>query len=424
MVHRPQSLWDTIEDVFTTTDDERVETARARVEREMFSTPEALAWAQSQGLNVAAQQRGPEGLRNEASRDSVLYSMINNFYSCHDNLETIRSRYREQGFDNGTTTKTYFFNMGPGTLGRGASNHEAAMVVDESQNPPIITLNFRGSNLSGSPSAWREGAAGNNIFSKIFDMGMYLFTGRMGNTPIPEWLSHLKGFMSYLTGQEVQSYDVQSEAFWRDAGPDIQRIMQEVSARHPGVAPQIIIAGHSYGVDGATRMVPHLAEAFPQWRENISLVGFGGVPSFSATEQERIYGLLGNNPERARQYGNQGDWIDPVAFVQQYIPIFNLQSMLGTTGSVGERRVMIGGNGHDYTVSSQMHAMIESIERDIARDPANADARARAIIDNYRRDPSSALSQLAQYATGNTGGSTPPNVAPRGSERGAVPVPA
>jgi hypothetical protein len=199
MVHRPQSLWDTIEDVFTTTDDERVESARARVEREMFSTPEALAWAQSQGLNVAAQQRGPEGLRNEASRDSVLYSMINNFYSCDDNVENIRSRYREQGFDNGTTTKTYFFNMGPGTLGRGASNHESAMVVDESQNPPIITLNFRGSNLSGAPSAWREGAAGNNIFTQIFDMGMYLITGRIGNTPIPEWLSHFKGFMSYLT---------------------------------------------------------------------------------------------------------------------------------------------------------------------------------------------------------------------------------
>jgi len=424
MTQRPRTLWDTINDVITTTDDERVAAARTQVEREIFSTPEAIAWAEAQHLDVASGQQGPQELRNPTSRDSTLYSMINNYYDCGDNIETIRSRYREQGFDNGTTTRTYMFNMGPGTLGRGASNQEAFMVVDESQNPPIITLNFRGSNLSGTPGTWREGLTSNNIFSQIFDMAMYVMTGRVGDTPIPEWLTHIKAFTSYLTGQQVESYDVQSEAFWQSAGPDITRIMNEVAERHPGVAPQIILAGHSYGVDGATRMVPKLVEAFPQWQQQISLVGFGGTPSFNRSEQAQIYALLGNDPERARQYGNASDWINPVAFVQQYIPIFDLQGALGTDGTVGEHRIMIGGHGHDYTVSSQVHAMVASIERDMARDPEHASERARALIDAYRRDPSSTLSQLAEYSSGNRGGGTPSNVTPRSSDRGAVPVPA
>lgn len=373
-----------------------MEQARNYVENRTIRESEAVDWMERTGWDVSAGENGSAALRNPNTRDATVFGMIQNFYNRDHDATAILEAFNAQGFNNGTTTNTYLINMGPDSLARSNSNHEATLVVDESANPPIITLNFRGSNSTGVPAAWREGLEGENIFMRLFDMATNYIFGRMGDSAIPEWLTHFKAASDYLGNGRIDAYQQQADAFWEDAGPEINRIIAEVQARHPGVDPQIILSGHSYGADAATRMVHKIGIDNPSLTGQISLLGFGGISSFTGREQTEIMALLGNDENRAIQYINNNDYLDRVARLDPW-----------NNNVVGTRRVIegIGPDGHQYELPARAMAMMEVVEDAIDDNPRTAMQNARAIVDAYQADPDNFLSRLSEYTSAGRSGS-------------------
>ena len=397
--------WDDVIDWVTTDDEERVDAAVDYVENRMIRDGAATDWMVESGWRVT-DNNPSEALRNEATRDATVFSFIQNFYNRDDDLDAIMQAYEDQGFNNGSTTHTYFINMGEGSIGLGNSNHNATLVVDESQNPPVISLNFRGMNptLTGTPDSWR-GEENSNIFVRLFDMATYYIFGRMGDTAIPEWLTQLKGVNGYLGNGHISSYQHQLDAFWEDAGPEVTQIIQDVQARHPGVNPEIILAGHSYGADAAARMVPKIIGAAPELAGNVRVLGYGAVSSFTKSERTQIMSLLGNDIERVTQYINSNDYLDRIARLDPWD-----NNVLGADEVNGQnsRRIIegIGPDGHQYELPARAMAMMEVVEDAIDDNPQTAMQNARAIVDAYQADPTSFLSRLAELTTsGETGSS-------------------
>lgn len=326
-------LWDRL----TTSDDERARHARDRVERAIMGSDDAVAWLRQSGWSASGGDVSA-ALHNPTTRDAAIFSTIQSFYTENNDAARMMQGFTANGLNNGTTTHSYILQS-PG------SNHRAVMVVDESQSPPVVTLAFR------------------------------------GVQPGINFLAPLTGLVDALMGKQAGACERNAEAFWQGAQGQITEAMNALAQRHPGVSPQVVLAGHSYGSDAAARMVPRMAMAFPQWQQHLSLVGYGGTASFTRDEASTIYRVLGSNPERARQYRASNDWINNVP--GGHLP--------------GERRNMAARTGHEYSESSELAAMMNALEEQMKRDPRAASDRARQLVDEFRRDPDAVLAQLAAY---------------------------
>ena len=343
------------------TDESRVAEARDIVEQNIMASPQALEWLEHSGWSATGGDTAL-AMRNPVTRDAGIFAVIQNFSDSHNDPATMMRNFTANGLNNGTTTHAYVLNMGEGTLGNSRSNQQAVLLVDETTEPPRITLAFRGTDPKLIPTSSRD----NDLYT------------------------HLMSIVDYVMGRPMRRYEEQSEIFWQGAKGDITRILGEVAARHPGSVPQLTMAGYSYGADAATRMVPRMAEAFPEWREQLSLVGFGAMSSFSPAERESIYALLGNDPTRARQLMSRNDWIRPW---------FSINSF------VGEEAQLNSSTGHAYNESTHLEAMMDALQQQMARDPRQAEARARELVAAYRRDPDSVLNDLANYTNAVVQGS-------------------
>lgn len=343
------------------TDAERVAHAAQNIEENIFGSDKALSWLRRSGWSATGGDVAA-ALRNPDTRDAAIFAAIQNFADCKDCAPEMLRRYTANGLNNGSTTHTYIINSGEGSIGRSNSEHQAVLVVDEGVRPPTVTLAFRGMN------------------------------------PGKDLLSPITGLMDALLGRKAERCQKQVDQFWAGAQGDITRIMNEVATR-TGATPQITVAGHSYGTDAAARMVPVLAQAFPQSAPTMQMVGFGAMPSFTRNDAAQIYTLLGNDPARARQYLARNDWIRG----------------LGRGCFVGAERDIACRTGHEYKESSQLEAMMAVLERQMAADPRHAEANARKLVEEFKKHPESVLQTLAAYTA------APPTGDARGLRAAAAP---
>lgn len=346
------STWDWIKDCFSD-DTGKVRNAMSAVSNHIFSTRQARDWLQRSGWNACGDVCA--AMRNNNTRDAAIFDAINSFYQSGDDAGRMLQRFTENGLNNGTTTRTYIINSGEGSIGRSDSNHQAILMVDESQSPPIITLGFRGMN------------------------------------PLREGLGVVGGMISAAFGRSSSSYERQAALFWQGAGPDIQRIIGEAQARNPDVAPQINVAGHSYGADGAARMIPHLAQIVPP--ESLRYVGYGNIQSMTKEERDGIWQILGGERAgRATYYMSNHDWV----------------RLSGWAYTLGTRRDIPSGAGHvDYAPTGNVAALMSGLQAQMERDPSRAREIANRIIAEFDRDSGRAMSELASYTSSPPSGGLP-----------------
>lgn len=343
-----------IYDKLTTDDAERVDNAFRQVQDVMVETPAMREWLERSGWSATG-GNALAAMRNKLTRDAATYGALNVFYETGDDPARMMQRFTEHGLNNGTTTRAYIINSGAGSIGQSSSNHQGALLVDESAQPPRVTVVMRGMN------------------------------------PSRDWFSPISGMWNALMGRSSTECQAQADQFWNGAQGDITRIMGEVAARNPGQVPEITLAGHSYGSDAAARLIPKFAEAFPASKDTLQLVGYGATRSFTRAERDSIMAVLGNDENRARQYMTRNDWIN-MGFGQ----------IVG-----GERDIPIDAGHLGYAQAGDVQAMLAAVREQMARDPATAETRARALVEQYRRDPSATLASLAAYTSAPPDGALP-----------------
>lgn len=348
-------LWNWLTGWLNPSDQQHIAHAVDILNKGMFSDNEAQAWLKRSGFDGCGKDLAL-AIRQPATRDAAIYAVIDHFYQCHDDAGQMLQRLAAEGLNNGSTTHSYIMNCGPGSIGQGSSNHQAILVVDESAEPPMVTLAFRGVH------------------------------------PLTDFTSPVSGMLDALGGRQAANCQQEADRFWQDAHADIARIMAEVSARHGGKMPQIHLAGHSYGADAAARMVPSFIAQFPGCGDTLDLTGYGAIQTFTKKERDAIFAMLGNDGERARQYMTRGDIIQHV----------------GVAYTVGEeRRLPIDVAHTDYQQAEGLEAMMDALRESMRQDPKHAEARARELVESYKRNPDSVLAELAAYAGTPAEGSVP-----------------
>jgi hypothetical protein len=354
-----------IYDKLTTDDAERVENAYHTLEEAIIGSPAMVQWLKRSGWKATGGD-GAAAMRNPLTRDAAIFDALNSFYACGDDPTKMLARFAEYGLNNGTSTHAYIINSGAGSIGQSGSNHQGALLVDETANPPRVTLVLRGMN------------------------------------PTRDWRSPLSGLWDTLWGRSATECQSEADQFWEGAKGDIARIMADVAARHPGQVPVVTVAGHSYGSDGAARLIPKFAQDFPQVQDQLQLVGYGAVRSFTAAERDRIMAILGNDANRARQYMTRNDWINYLGFGQ----------IVGT-----ERDIPIDAGHLGYAQAGDLQAMMAALHAQMAADPKQAEQRAKALVEQYKRDPNATLASLAAYTSAPPEGGLP---APESASRAVV----
>lgn len=343
-------IWDKL----TTDDEERVENAYRRVESALADSPAMRSWLERSGWRATGGDV-VAAMRHPLTRDAATYGALNVFYETRDDPAQMMATYTERGLNNGTTTRAYLINHGENGIGKSDSNHQGVLLVDETAAPPRITLVMRGMN------------------------------------PTRDWFSPISGIWNALLGRSSTECQTQADRFWQGAQGDITRIVNEVAARHPGTAPEITIAGHSYGSDAAARLIPKFAESFPHYQEQLNLIGYGATRSFTRAERDQIMAILGNDDNRARQYMTRDDWINT-----------------GLGQIVGRERDIPIDTGHNgYAQASEVQVMMDAVRAQMTRDPATAEARARELVEQYRNNPDATLASLAAYASAPPAGAIP-----------------
>jgi hypothetical protein len=343
-------IWDKL----TTDDEERVENAYRRVESALVDTPAMRNWLERSGWKATGGDV-VAAMRNPLTRDAATYGALNVFYETGDDPAKMMAQFTERGLNNGTTTRAYLINHGDDSLGKSDSNHQGALLVDESAAPPRITLVMRGMN------------------------------------PTRDWFSPVSGIWNALLGRSSTECQAQADQFWQGAQGDITRVMNEVAARHPGAAPEITIAGHSYGSDAAARLIPKFAQSFPQYQGQLNLVGYGATRSFTSAERDQIMAILGNDDNRARQYMTRNDWIKT-----------GLGHVVGR-----ERDIPIDAGHLGYDKAGDVQAVLAAVREQLTANPDAAEARARELVEQYRSNPDATLASLAAYAAAPPSGSIP-----------------
>ena len=350
-----KSAFSWIYDKLTTDDAERVENAYHTLEETIIGSPAMCEWLKRSGWKASGGD-ALAAMRNPLTRDAAIFDAINSFYQADDNAARIIERFTEHGLNNGTTTRAYVINSGEGSIGQSKSNHQGALLVDESASPPRVTLVLRGMN------------------------------------PTRDWRSPVSGLWDALMGRSSSECQAQADQFWDGAKDDITRIMSEVAARHPGQVLEITVAGHSYGSDAAARLIPKMAAAFPASKDTLQLVGYGAMRSFTRAERDNIMAQLGNDGQRARQYMTRNDWINYAGLGQ----------IVGT-----ERDIPIDAGHLGYDQAGDLQAMMAALHAQMAADPKQAEQRAKALVEQYKRDPNATLASLAAYTSAPPEGTAP-----------------
>lgn len=335
-------------DKFTTSDEERVRAAYESVERTIIESQQLKGWLKESGWRATGGD-GVSAMRKSTTRDAAVFGIIEGFYELGDDPAKMLARLKAQGLDNGSSTHSYILNSGEGSIGRSDSNHTAALVVDESAQPPTVTLAFRGMN------------------------------------PASDWQSPTGGLWDTFWGNKAKGCQKEADTFWDGAKGDIARIMREVASRNGGKMPKVVVAGHSYGSDAAARMVPKFIGAFPETRDSIDLVGYGAIQTFTRAERDQIFELLGKDNKRARQYMTRDDIIQDLGF--GYI--------------VGEKRSIPidAGHVHYEDKATDVAALQEALRELMEKDPKHAEERAKRLVEAYKREPDSVLRELAAYTS-------------------------
>lgn len=340
---------------FMPDDATRVENAYHTLEKNIIGSPAMADWLKRSGWH-ATNGNAAVSMRNPLTRDAAIFGAINGFYQLGNDPTKMLARFTEHGLNNGTTTHAYIINSGAGSIGQSSSNHKAALLVDETVEPPRVTMVVRGVN------PWRD------------------------------WQSPASGLWNALWGKTASECQAEADKLWDGAKDDITRIMGEVAARHPGQVPVVTVAGHSYGSDAAARLIPKFAQSFPQSKDTLELVGYGATRSFTAAERDAIMEILGKDGNRARQYMARNDWA----------------KNLGLGVMVGVARDIPIDAGHmGYDQAGDLQAMMAALHAQMAADPKRAEARAQALVEQYRRDPNAVLASLAAYTTAPPEGGLP-----------------
>lgn len=327
-----------VKNFFFPGDEQHVQAAMQTVSEKIFASKTAQDWLKSSGWNAC--ENVVSAMRNPATRPAAIFDAINSFYQCNDDAAKIQERLSCHGLNDGTTTRSYILNSGPGSLAQGQSNHQAMLLVDEGTSPPRITLAFRGMN------PWSE------------SIGVGL------------------GIAQAAFGQQASGFQREADLFWQSAGPEVQRIISEVSAR-TGNAPEITVAGHSYGADAAARLIPKLAQIVP--KAQLHYIGYGGIQSFTRAERAAI----------------QAACADAVQYMASSDPVKGL----GFGYSVGEERDIPSNAGHvDYGPTGNVASLMDVLQEMMRRDPKHAEALASKVVADFQRDSAATMNELAALA--------------------------
>ncbi|MFM9889281.1 MAG: hypothetical protein ACKVOE_01355 [Rickettsiales bacterium] len=327
-----------VKNFFFPGDEQHVQAAMQTVSEKIFSSKQAQEWLKSSGWSAC--ENVVASMRNPATREAAIFDAINSFYQCNDNAAKIQERLACHGLNGGTTTRSYLLNSGPGSIGQGKSNHQAMLLVDEGASPPRITLAFRGM----------------NPFSESIGVGVGLAQAAFGN--------------------KAEGFQREADLFWQSAGPEVQRIIAEVSAR-TGAAPEITVAGHSYGADAAARMIPKLAQIMPKTR--LHYIGYGGIQSFTRAERDQIQAACTS--------------------AVQYIASSDFVKGLGFGYTVGEQRNIPSNAGHaDYGPTGNVASLMEALQDMMQRDPKHVEALANKVVADFKRDSTATMNELAALA--------------------------
>lgn len=326
-----QNIWD----YFFPTDASRVRHAVQDVTQEVLASDEAQAWLKRSGWSSC--ENAVAAMRNPATHEAAVFDAIDSFYQCHDNAAKMLERLTCHGLNDGNVTRAYILNSGVGSIGRSESNHQALLLVDEGVSPPKVTLAFRGMN------------------------------------PLTDSLTVSAGMIQAAFGHKAEGLEQQADLFWQGAGPDIQRILAEVAARHPGATPEITVAGHSYGADGAGRTLLKLARTVP--KAQLHYIAFGPIQSFTEAERDQVTASC----QDAVQYMANSDWV-------QYV---------GYGYTIGEKREIPSSAGHvDYGPTGNVVSLMAAVQEMMLRDPKHADALAKQVINGFKHDADATMIQL------------------------------
>lgn len=363
-----QSAWDWVCDLFSDGPG-KVRRAATRVMERICGSPESRELLERSGLGTHTNVS--EAMRNPATRDAAVYDVIDSFYQNRDDTPRMMEYLSRHGFNNGRTTHAYVINSGEGSVGRGESRHQAVLITDETQSPPQVTLAFRGMN------------------------------------PMTEGLSVVGGMLRVATGNPSSTIQQDADQFWRSAEPGIRRAIEELQARHPHTPVQVTLAGHSYGADGAARMIPHLTEIVRP--EQVRYVGYGGIQSMTREDRDRLTQALGQGGNaRATQYMVNNDWV----------------SWAGWGYTMGTRRDLPTNSGHlNYAATGNVTALMAAVEDQMQRTPEQAREIADRLIADLDRDSSGTLARLANYARDMAGSvGLPAGSAPRSATPSPTPA--
>lgn len=316
-----------------------VQAAMEKVSKKIFASQQAQEWLKNSGWSAC--EDVVSALRNPATRDAAVYDAINSFYQSGNHAEKVLARLNEHGLNDGRATHAIVLNSGRGSVGRGKSDHQALLLIDEGVSPPRITLAFRGM----------------NPFSETIDVGM--------------------GLTQAALGKSAGVFQHEADLFWKSAGPEITRAIADVRAR-TGSTPEITVAGHSYGADAAARMLPKLADIVP--KSSLHYIGYGGIQSFTRKECDAIQAICA----------------DAVQYMATSDPVRGL----GFGYSFGEKRNIPSNAGHcDYRPTGNVASLMDAVRDALWRDPKHAEAMANKIVADFRHDRNGTMAQLAAMAT-------------------------
>lgn len=328
-----------VKNFFFPDDAQHVQAAMQTLSERLFSRTEAQDWLKRSGWSACAD--AVSAMRTPATREAAIFDAIDSFYQCGDDAAKIQERLTCNGLNDGTATRSYILNSGPGSMGQGKSNHQAILLVDEGVSPPRVTLAFRGMN------------------------------------PTTESLGVGLGLAQAAFGNKASGFQREADLFWQSAGPDVQRLIAEVSAR-TGVAPDITVAGHSYGADAAARMIPKLAGFVP--KVQLHYIGYGGIQSLTRAERDAMQAACAD----AVQYMATSDPVQGIGFGY----------------ALGEKRRVPSSAGHvDYHPTGNVASLMDAVREALWRDPKHAEAMAGKIVADFNRDGDATMAQLAAMAT-------------------------